>query len=129
MFKNLAPGGIGIQANIHESLELAKSAGFGGTDLNIVEASTLAQTHSIEYVKELWSEAGLEMGAWGLEIDWRATGAAYYESLSRFANFAQLAADLGCYRCTSALRVGRMNSHFKTTGIFTLTDCVPPRRF
>lgn len=103
MFKNLAPGGIGIQANMYESLELAKSAGFGGTDLNIVEASTLAETHSIQYVKDLWSEAGLEMGAWGLEIDWRASGAAYYESLSRFANFAQLAADLGCYRCTSAL--------------------------
>ena len=103
MFKNLAPGGIGIQANIHESLELAKSTGFGGTDLNIVEASKLAQTHSIEYVKDLWSEAELEMGAWGLEIDWRASGAAYYESLSRFAQFAKLAADLGCHRCTSAL--------------------------
>jgi sugar phosphate isomerase/epimerase len=103
MFKNLAPGGIGIQANLQESLELAKSAGFGGIDLNIVEADTLAQAHSVQYVKDLWSEAGLAMGGWGLVVDWRASGVEYYESLSQFAKLAQLAADLGCYRCTSAL--------------------------
>jgi 2-keto-myo-inositol isomerase len=103
MFKNLAPGGVGIQADIQESLELAKSAGFGGIDLNIVEANTLAQAHSVQYVKDLWSEAGLEMGAWGLVVDWGASDVIYYESLSQFAKFAHLAAELGCNRCTSAL--------------------------
>ena len=76
MFKNLSPGAIGIQANIEEGLALAKSAGFEGLDLNISEANTLANEHSVDYVKNLWAEAGLKMGGWGIgsQLSWERRG-------------------------------------------------------
>ena len=103
MFKDLSPGAIGIQANIEEGLALAKSAGFEGLDLNISEASTLASEHSVDYVKNLWAEAGLKMGGWGLSVNYRGSDAEFDESLSQLPDLAKLAADLGCYRTTTVV--------------------------
>ena len=103
MFKNLSPGAIGIQANIEEGLALAKSAGFEGLDLSIAEANTLASEHSVDYVKNLWAEAGLKMGGWGLPVNYRGSDTEYDESLSRFTDLAKLAADLGCHRTTTVV--------------------------
>ncbi|MYE87619.1 sugar phosphate isomerase/epimerase, partial [Candidatus Poribacteria bacterium] len=90
MFKNLSPGAIGIQANIEEGLALAKSAGFEGLDLNISEANTLASEHSVDYVKNLWAEAGLKMGGWGLAVNYRGSDAEFDESLSQLPDLAKL---------------------------------------
>ena len=103
MFKNLSPGAIGIQANIQEGLELAKSTGFGGLDLNIGEANTLAQEHSVDYVKDLWAKVGLSMGGWGLPVNWRGSDTEYDEGLLGLRDLAKLAADLGCYRTTTVV--------------------------
>ncbi len=103
MFKNLSPGAIAIQTNIEEGLALAKSAGFGGLDLNIGEANTLAGEHSVDYVKNLWAEAGLKMGGWGLPVNYRGSDAEYDESLSRLPDLAKLATDLGCHRTTTVV--------------------------
>ena len=71
MFKNLSTGAIGIRANMTEGLDLAKNSGFEGLDLNIDEANQLAQEHSVQYVKDIWSEAGIAMGGWGFGVNWR----------------------------------------------------------
>src|SRR5438128_8771957 len=47
MFRDLAPGAVGIKASFIEGLELAKGAGYEGVDLNVGEAARLAQEHSI----------------------------------------------------------------------------------
>ncbi len=103
MFKNLNPGAIGIRANLREGLELAKSTGFDGLDLSLGEANQLAQEHSIDYVKDLWTEAGLKMGGWGFPVNWRGTDAEYHESMARLPELAKLAADLGCHRSTTVV--------------------------
>jgi sugar phosphate isomerase/epimerase len=103
MFKNLSPGAIGIQANIEEGLVLAKSAGFEGLDLNISEANTLANEHSVNHVKNLWAEAGLKMGGWGLPVNYRGSDAEFDESLSGLPDLAKLAADFGCHRTTTVV--------------------------
>lgn len=103
MFKNLSPGAIGIQANIEEGLALAKSAGFEGLDLNISEASTLASKHSVDHVKNLWAEAGLKMGGWGLAVNYRGSDAEFDESLASLPDLAKLAADLDCHRTTTVV--------------------------
>ena len=103
MFKNLSPGAIGIQANIEEGLALAKSSGFEGLDLNISEANALANEHSVDYVTNLWAEAGLKMGGWGLSVNYRGSDAEFDESLSQLPDLAKLAADLGCYRTTTVV--------------------------
>lgn len=103
MFKNLSPGAIGIQANIEEGLALAKSAGFEGLDLNISEANALANEHSVDYVKNLWTEAGLKIGGWGLPVNYRGSDAEFDESLAGLSDLAKLAADFGCHRTTTVV--------------------------
>ena len=103
MFKNLSPGAIGIQANIEEGLALAKSAGFEGLDLNISEANALANEHSVNYVKNLWAEASLKMGGWGLPVNYRGSDAEFDESLSGLPDLAKLAANLGVHRTTTVV--------------------------
>ncbi len=103
MFRNLSPGAIGIRANMKEGLALAKDAGFEGLDLNIGEAAQLAQEHSIQYVKDLWADAGIAMGGWGFGVNWRGSDADYYAGLSQLPARAELAAELGCYRTTTVV--------------------------
>ena len=86
---------------MRESLRLAKSAGFDGLDLDIDEASSLTQRHSIDYVRDLWRESGLKMGGWGFPIDWKGGDAEFQEGLNRFPALAELAAELGCHRTTT----------------------------
>lgn len=103
MFKNLSTGAIGIQADMKEGLALAKEAGFEGLDLNIGEASQLAEEHSVQYVKDLWAEAGIAMGGWGFGVNWRGSDADFYAGLSQLPARAELAAELGCFRTTTVV--------------------------
>ena len=96
MFKNLSTGAIGIRANMKEGLDLAKNAGFEGLDLSIDEANQLSQAHSVQHVKDLWSEAGIAMGGWGFGVNWRGPDADYYAGLAQLPERAALAAELGC---------------------------------
>ena len=101
MFKNLYLPAIGIHTSMRESLKLAELAGFEGLDLDIIEASSLTEEFSIDYVRGLWRESGLKMGGWGFPIDWKAGDAKFQESLRRFPVLAELAAELGCLRTTT----------------------------
>ncbi len=125
MFKNLSPGAIGIQANIEEGLALAKSTGFEGLDLNISEANTLASEHSVDYVKNLWSEAGLKMGGWGLPVNYRGSDAEFDESLSTFPDLAKLAADLGCHRTTTVVSPSSSDRSFQENWDFHIKRLRP----
>lgn len=101
MFKNLYPPAIGINFGMRESLELAKSVGFDGLDLDIDEASRLVQQHSFDYVKDLWSEFGLKTGAWDFPLNWGGSDVDFQEGLNAFPTLAKLAARLGCHRTTT----------------------------
>ena len=101
MFKNLRPEAIGVQASLQDNLNLAKSAGFDGLDLDIVEASRLTKQHSIAYVRDLWVESGLKMGGWVFPIEWKGSDADFQDGLTAFPILAELAADLGCHRTTT----------------------------
>ena len=103
MFKNLSTGAVGIRANMEEGLDLAKNAGFEGLDLNIDEANQIAQEHSVQHVKDLWSDAGIAMGGWGFGVNWRGPDADYYAGLALLPERAALAAELGCYRTTTVV--------------------------
>lgn len=103
MFKNLSTGAIGIRANMKEGLELARTAGFEGLDMDIGEAGQLAAEHSVQFVKELWAGAGIKMGGWGFGVNWRGSDADYYAGLAQLPARAELAAELGCYRTTTVV--------------------------
>ncbi len=103
MYKNLSTGAIGIRAGMKDGLALAKEAGFEGLDLNIGEAAQLAEEHSVEYVKELWQEAGIAMGGWGFGVNWRGSISDFFAGLSQLPARAELAAELGCFRTTTVV--------------------------
>jgi sugar phosphate isomerase/epimerase len=101
VFKNLSPGAIGIRCGWLEGLDLARDAGFSGADLNLGEAKKLADEQGVDAVRELFRSRGLQIGGWGLPVNWRGPLPQFYEQLSRLPDLAKLAADLGCFRCTS----------------------------
>ncbi len=103
MFKNLSTGAIGIHVNMKEGLALAREADFEGLDLNIGEASQLAEEHSVDYVKDLWQSSGIRMGGWGFGVNWRGSDADYYAGLAQLPARAELAAELGCFRTTTVV--------------------------
>ncbi len=98
MFRSLGPGAIGIRASLIEGLELAKAADFQGLSINIGEVSKLVEEKSVEHVKGLFDDAGLEMGAWGLPVNWRGDEAELKEGLKNLRRLAKIAQSLGCTR-------------------------------
>lgn len=125
MFKNLSTGAIGIQANMQEGLALAKEAGFEGLDLNIGEASQLAEAHSIKYVKDLWTEAGITMGGWGFGVSWRGSDADFYSGLSQLPARAELAAELDCFRTTTVVGPASNDMTFQENWNFSVKRLRP----
>ena len=77
---------------------------FEGLDLNIDEANQLAQEHSVQHVKDFWSEAGIAMGKPGIEVSIGGVPMpTMYAGLAQLPERAALAAELGCYRTTSVV--------------------------
>ncbi len=98
MFKNLSPGAIGIRdVTLTESLELAKKAGFGGIDFSIREALELADTHSLDYVRDLFKSAGVRPGQWGLPVAWNNDDQ-WQQDLADLPKLAAFGQALGCTR-------------------------------
>ncbi|MBI3911890.1 MAG: sugar phosphate isomerase/epimerase [Armatimonadetes bacterium] len=98
MFQNLSPGAIGIRCAWIEGLDLAREAGYQGADLNLGEAQRIAQERGTDTVRALFASRGLQIGGWGLPVDWRSPAPQFYEQLGRLPALCQLAADLGCHR-------------------------------
>jgi sugar phosphate isomerase/epimerase len=94
MYKNLAPGAIGIKCGLIEGLDLAKAAGFDGADLHLGEAEQLGAAA----VKDAYAERGLQIGGWSFPVAWRGTEADFTESLEKLPAQAKLAAEIGCFR-------------------------------
>ncbi len=101
MFRSLSPGAIGIRASLTEALELAKAADFQGVDINIGEVAQLVEEKSADYVKGLFSDAGLKIGAWGLPVNWRGEEAELKESLGKLHSLAKVGQSLGCTRLST----------------------------
>ena len=90
MFRNLSPGAVGIRASFIEGMDLAKSAGYQGVDLNVGEAARLAEEHSIQWVHDQVISRGLRLGGWGLPVNWRGEEAAYQADLVKLRHQAEL---------------------------------------
>lgn len=93
----MRPSDIGILTDLAGTLMLGKKYGWQGIDLPVVEAASLANTHSLEDVEALITEYGLRLGGWELPMDWR-TGVDD-TTLATFTSYAALAQRLDCTRC------------------------------
>lgn len=99
MFKNLNAGAIGINDSLEHIVDLAKQMGFGGVDFNILEIEQLVNDRSLDYVKRLFAENGLQPGAWGPPVDWR--GDSWAGDLKKLPALAELAAEIGALRAST----------------------------
>ena len=99
MYKNLAPGTIGIRGlTLAETIDLAKKTGFGGVGFSIQEAAQLVDQHGLAYVQDLFARAGIRPGHWGLPVPWNQDKVKWQAGLDELPKYAALARDLGCPR-------------------------------
>lgn len=98
MFKSLTAGALGVRGSVEELIGYAKRAGFQGVDVNIQEIASLVDTRGAAHVKNLFADAGLRIGAWGLPIAWRGDDAEYDADLARLPDLAVAGAAVGATR-------------------------------
>ena len=98
MFKNLSPGAVGISGSLEDLIALAKSTGFEGIDVPIAEAAALVEKESAAHVKALFEDAGMEMGGWGLPVDFRKDEATFEQALAALPRLAKTAQAIGATR-------------------------------
>jgi sugar phosphate isomerase/epimerase len=101
MYACLSPGAIGIRMALPDALKLAAATGFEGLELNIGEAADLAEQRGVEVVKDLFVQAGLRVGNWGLPVEFRRDDAAYQADMRSLPRLARLAQQLGATRCAT----------------------------
>jgi sugar phosphate isomerase/epimerase len=101
MFRSLSPGAIGIRASLTEGLELAEAADFQGLDISIGEVARMVEENSPDYVKKLFADAGLKIGAWGLPVNWRADEEEFKKGLEGLRRMAKIGQSVGSTRLST----------------------------
>ena len=95
MFRNLCPGCIGIGADFDACLDLARRFDFEGMDpVGDFTAPGVAAA-----MGEKYRGAGLQLGGWGLPVEFRRDDAAFQADMRDLPRFARAAQELGCLRC------------------------------
>lgn len=89
MYASLSLGAIGVTATLAEGIEVARSAGFKGLELDIREVARLVDEKGIREARKAFQQAGLQPGGWGLPVDWRGDDARYREGLAQLARLAE----------------------------------------
>lgn len=98
MYRTLSPGAIGVRANLTESIEYAKRGRFQGVEIGIEQAARFAEERSMDGLRNLFLEAGVRPGGWGLPVDWRGNQDSYDAGLARLDSLAGTGAALNCVR-------------------------------
>ena len=95
MYPNLNTGALGIRANLPEAITLAHDHGFAGIDFSMVEAANLVDTHSLDYVRELFISANVRPGSWDFPVEFRRDEATWRHGLEALPRLARHRSDLG----------------------------------
>ena len=96
MYTALNGGVIGVHAgNLSNALSLASQHGFAGLDFNAGEVADLIEQHGVEYVKDLFAQAGVKPGGWGLPTEWRGTEEKWRDELDHLPRLAHAASAIG----------------------------------
>lgn len=104
MYKNLAPGTIGIQTNLRESLRLATIGGFEGVDLPVEEVLELVEKYSPDYVKGMYDSFNIKIGGWGLPVKIYSEEEKFKEGIENLKKFCRIADEIGAKRIISGIK-------------------------
>ena len=98
MYKNLNASAIGIHdVTLADTVRLAATTGFAGVDFSIEEAAQIAEVGGLDHLKEIFVNAGVRPGQWGLPVAWR-DDERWEQDLARLPRLAALGKALGCTR-------------------------------
>jgi sugar phosphate isomerase/epimerase len=89
---------LGIQANLPETIALARDHGFEGVEVDIAEVADLVDAHGPEYVRDLFTSTGIRQGQWGLLLDFRRDEATWRQGLGELPRLAGAAQAVGIER-------------------------------
>mgnify|MGYP000992905894 CR=1 FL=1 len=103
MFKNINAAAIGVSGHQSEIIELALTNGFQGMDIDIGEIATRVRLHGAAYAKRLLASARLRLGVFALPLDLGCDDATFEKRLQKLSEYCQVAADVGCTRCVTAV--------------------------
>ena len=103
MFRNLNASVLGVSGHQSEVIELALTYGFQGLDIDIVEYATRVKLHGVPYARRLVASARLKMGTFALPLELNADDATFTKKLQKLAEYAQVAAEVGCTRCVTTV--------------------------
>lgn len=95
MIRGISQAGLG-SISAEELIRSASSYGFGAVDTNIYSLVTL---YGVEGTQQLLKDHHVQLGAIGLQVEWRETEALFREQLTTLAATAQEASLLGCRSC------------------------------
>jgi sugar phosphate isomerase/epimerase len=98
MFKNLNLGALGFKASFQETVELAKTGGFHGLDIDIFEMESILKVKSSEDVKNLLKKNSLSLGGWGLPVNFRMDDETFRKDIEKLPFLAQVAKNVDCFR-------------------------------
>ncbi len=98
MFKNLCPGAVGLGGSLAGLVEIARGAGFEGLDAPIGEIADMVDAGRGDEVKALYADAGLQIGGWGLPVDFRKDEETFQKGLAALPRLAAAAAAVGATR-------------------------------
>jgi len=105
MFKNLACGHIGVDANLHEAIDYAARLGFGGTSPNVYELEKMSPQQRKETVA-LLKEKGLRWGASGLPVEFRKSEEQYKDNMGQLPDRAKVLNEVGVTRVSTWILPG-----------------------
>lgn len=103
MFKNLCPSALGISGHQSEIIEVALTYGFSGIELDIVDLAAAARHKGMPYARRLLDSAKIRVGYFPFPFDWDTDDAEFQDNINKLAEYARVAAEIGCTRTTALL--------------------------
>ncbi len=125
MYNALLPGAIGIKdIALPELITLATDAGFQGVNFDVREAKALADANGIEYVKALFTDAGIKAAGWSLPINWQDDSLRYGQ-IAEFAGLASVALAVGASNALTGIMPGNNDRPFDAQYAYLLERFKP----
>jgi sugar phosphate isomerase/epimerase len=103
MFRNLNASALGVSGHQSEVIELALTYGYQGLDIDVAEYATRVKLHGVPYARRLVASARLKLGTFTLPLELNADDATFSKKLQKLAEYAQVAAEVGCTRCVTTV--------------------------
>jgi sugar phosphate isomerase/epimerase len=122
MLRGLTGAGLGAIQGQEHLIDLASRYGFDCVDISVRH---LVERLGMEQARGLLQEKNIAIGSIGLSVDWRTTEEAFRAGLSRLAEEAAMARELGVTRCCTYIlpSVDASPAHFMALATRRLRLC------